>query len=168
MNIRELAEKASKDDSLFCIVTVKGRKYHVFRYEGNLNGIENAVVLITYPVGALGKKTALRAFISTNTVFSAEEILDFYVQRWNIEVFFRDCKCKLALDKYQIRSSKAIKRFWIITSLAYLIACFESKDFIFSEGYYILKNKIYFEQIDFIFEFAKNGGDKSVLIDMAA
>ena len=167
-NIRELARKISKDDSLFCIVTVKGRKYHIFRYEGNLNGIENAVVLISYPVGASGKEKALRAFISTNAALSTEEIFDLYMQRWNIEIFFRDCKSKLALDKYQIRSSKAVRRFWLIASLAYLIACFESKDFNFSEGYKTLKNKIYFEQIDFIFDFAKNGGDKSALLAMVA
>ena len=168
MNIREFAEKIAKDDSLFCIVTVKGHKYHIFRYEGNINGVENAVVLISYPVGALGKEKALRAFISTNVALSTNDILELYVQRWDIEVFFRDSKNKLALDKYQIRSAKAIRRFWLISSLAYLIACFEADDFNFSKGYKILKNKIYIEQIDFIFEFAKNGGDKSVLMAMVA
>ena len=168
INIREFAEKISKDDSLFCIVTVKGRKYHVFRYEGNINGVENVVVLISFPVGALGKERALRAFISTNAALSTNEILELYVQRWTIEVFFRDSKNKLALDKYQIRSSKAIRRFWLIASLAHLIACFETDDFNFSKGYKILKNKIYMEQVDFIFEFAKNGGDKSALLAMIA
>ncbi len=83
---------------------MKGRKYHIYRYEGNLNGVDNAVVLISYPVGAFGKSNALRAFISTNAALSDREILNFYVQRWNIEVFFRDAKSKLALDNYQIRS----------------------------------------------------------------
>ena len=168
MSIRELAEKISKDDSLFCIVTVKRRKYHIFRYEGNINGVENVVILISYPVGTLGKAKDLRAFISTNDGLSINEILELYVQRWNIEVFFRDSKDKLALDKYRIRSAKAIKRFWLISSLSYLIACFESDDFNFSKGYNILKNKIYMEQIDFIFEFARNGGDKSVLLSMVS
>mgnify|MGYP003571357574 CR=1 FL=1 len=168
MNIREFAKKISKDDSLFCIVTVKGRKYHIFRYEGNINGVENVVVLISYPVGALGKEKGLRAFISTNAALSTEEILELYVKRWDIEVFFRDSKSKLALDKYQIRSSKAIRRFWLIASLAHLIACSATDDFNFSKGYKIIKNKIYMEQIDFIFEFAKNGGDKSALLSMVA
>ena len=30
-------------------VTVKGLEYYVHRYEGKLNGIENAVVLLSYP-----------------------------------------------------------------------------------------------------------------------
>ncbi|MEE0506406.1 MAG: transposase, partial [Ruminococcus callidus] len=46
-------------------------------------------------------------------------ILDLYVVRWEIEVYFRDCKMKLAVDKYQIRSANGIKHFWLIASLAY-------------------------------------------------
>lgn len=83
------------------------------------------------PVGAFRKSNALRAFICTNAALSDVKILDFYVQRWNIEVFFRDAKSKLALDKYQIRSKQGIKRFCIIASLAHLIACFKSETFDF-------------------------------------
>ena len=103
-------------------MTVKQRQYYVYRYEGNLNGIENAVVLLTYPKNAFGKEKSLRAFISTNTAISDEEILNLYVTRWNIEVYFRDCKSKLAIEQYQIRSAKGIKRLWMITSLVYLLA----------------------------------------------
>ena len=66
---------------------------------------------------------APRAFISTNVAISTQEILDFYVERWSIEVFFRQCKNTLALDSYQIRSVKGIKRYWLLMSLAYYIAC---------------------------------------------
>ncbi len=117
-------------------------------------------------MGALGKPNALRAFISTNAALSNQQILDFYVQRSNIEVFFRDAKSKLALDKYQIRSSKGIKRFWIITSLAHLIARFESETFDFSDGYKIISYKIRCEQIDFIFDFVKGGGNKFDFLKM--
>jgi len=168
INLRSFAERNAENDSHFHIVTVKGRKYHIYRYEGNLNGVDNAVVLISYPVGALGKSNALRAFISTNAALSDEQILNFYVQRWNIEVFFRDAKSKLALDKYQIRSSKGIKRFWIIASLAHLIACCESESFDFSDGYKIISNKIRCEQLDFIFDFVKAGGNKSDFLKMVA
>ena len=33
---------------------VKKQKYYVYRYEGKLNGIENAVVLLSYPEKAFG------------------------------------------------------------------------------------------------------------------
>ncbi len=81
INLCTFAERIAKGDNRFHTVTVKGRKYHIYRYEGNLNGIDNAVVLISYPVGALGKSNALRAFISTNTALTNKQILDLYVQR---------------------------------------------------------------------------------------
>ena len=97
------------------------RKYYVYRYEGNLNGIENAVVLLSYPEKAFGNPKALRAFISTNVALSTLEILSCYVCRWPIEVFFRQCKTRLALDTYQIRSSKGIQRYWLLMSMAHYI-----------------------------------------------
>ncbi len=168
IDLRTFVERTAKGDNRFHTVTVRGRKYHIYRYEGNLNGIDNAVVLISYPVGALGKSNALRAFISTDAALTDEQILDLYVQRWNIEVFFRDAKNKLALDKYQIRSKQGIKRFWIIASLAYLIACFKSKSFDFSEGYNIISHEICCEQVSFIFDFALNGGNKYDLLKTIA
>ncbi len=170
ISIRNLAEKLKEANtsSLFHIVTVNGRKYHVFRYEGNLKGIENAVVLLTFPVGALFSSKALRAFISTNSALSNEEILSLYVQRWEVEVFFRDVKTKLAFDKYQIRSAKGIQRFWKITSLAYLIACCQSQSFDFSEGYSILMRKISVEQISFIYNCGASGVDFNYLLATVA
>ena len=102
------------------------------------------------------------------TALSDEEILDLYVVRWEIEVYFRDCKMKLAVDKYQIRSANGIKHFWLIASLAYMIACFESKRYNFSEGYHLLSQTIRREQISFIFDYAQNGGDKSALLENIA
>lgn len=74
----------------------------------------------------------------------------------------------LAVDKYQIRSANGIKHFWLIASLAYMIACFESKRYNFSEGYHLLSQTIRREQISFIFDYAQNGGDKSALLENIA
>ncbi len=170
MNVSDLAGKLVKAEcrELFHLVTVKQRQYYVYRYEGNLNGIENAVVLLTYPKNAFGKEKTLRAFICTNVDFSNEEILNLYVTRWNIEVYFRDCKNKLALDRYQIRSAKGIKRLWLIASLVYLLACLESQSFKFSEGFHVLSTALVREQVAFIFDYAMNGGDKSALLQKIA
>ena len=49
MNVCDLARKLveAKCRELFHLVTVKQQQYYyVYRYEGNLNGIENAVVLL--------------------------------------------------------------------------------------------------------------------------
>ena len=86
--LSELAAELSVTEKGFDLVTVKNRKYYVYRYEGNLNGIENAVVLLSYPEKAFGNPKALRAFISTNVALSTLEILSCYVCRWNIMPIF--------------------------------------------------------------------------------
>ena len=125
--LSELAAELSVTEKGFDLVTVKKRKYYVYRYEGNLNGIENAVVLLSYPEKAFGNPKALRAFISTNVALSTLEILSCYVCRWPIEVFFRQCKTRLALDTYQIRSSKGIQRYWLLMSMAHYITILYDK-----------------------------------------
>ena len=59
IGISKLAENIREEDKFFRPVTVKGRKYLVCRIECNLKDIDNAVVLITYPVGAFHNKKAL-------------------------------------------------------------------------------------------------------------
>ena len=44
--LSELAAELSVTHKNFDLVTVKDRNYYVYRYEGNLNGIENAIVFI--------------------------------------------------------------------------------------------------------------------------
>ncbi len=85
---------------------VGSRQYYVYRYEGPLNGLENAVVLITYPKDAFLNPKALRAFISMDASLSTRQILDINI---------------LAFDKVQIRSSLGIRRFWLMMSLAHFI-----------------------------------------------
>lgn len=107
-------------------MTVGGRESYVYRYEGKLNDIPNAAVILSYPKEAFGNPRALRVFISTNAELSTQEILDTYSRRWPIELFFRQSKGKLALDKYQIRSRKGIRRYWLIMSLVYSQVSMES------------------------------------------
>ena len=61
----------------FYLVTVKNQTYYVYRYEGKLNGIENAVVLLSYPYKAFGNPKALQAFLSTDVSLITEEILSY-------------------------------------------------------------------------------------------
>ena len=119
--LSEFAALLSVTHSDFNLVTVKNKNYYVYRYEGKLNGIENAVVLLNYPEKAFGNPKALRAFLSTDVSLSTDEILSCYVCRWPIEVFFRQCKDKLALGSYQIRSAQGIRRYWLLMSLSHYI-----------------------------------------------
>ena len=119
--LNEFAALLSVTHSDFHLVIVKNQTYYVYRYEGKLNGVENAVVLLSYPEKAFGNPKALRAFLSTDVSLSTDKILSYYVCRWPIEIFFRQCKDKLALDSYQIRSAQRIRRFWLLMSLAHFM-----------------------------------------------
>ena len=101
------------------LVTVGGHEYLVHRYEGALNGIKQAVVLLSYPKGAFGNKKALRLFICSDSNLSNEKILTNYTHRWNIEVMFKLHKMYLGLKSFMVRSAKAIDRLFVIFPLAH-------------------------------------------------
>ena len=160
--VSEVALHLRKTDAAVSLVTVGSRSYYVYRYEGNLNGIENAVVLITYPKDAFQVPKALRAFISTDVSLSTKEILDKYADRWPVELFFRQSKDKLSFDRYQIRSSKGIHRYWLLMSLAHLIACTGCGETMpFEDGYAYIQNQIQKERLHFIYQC----GARNILFD---
>ena len=151
--ISELALHLRKTDADVNLVTVGGRSYYVYRYEGSLNGIDDAVVLISYPKDAFHTPKALWAFISTDVSLSTREILDRYVERWPIEVFFRQSKDKLAFDRYQVRSSKGIRRYWLLMSPAHLVACTGCGETMsFEDGYAYICSHIHEERLRFIYQ----------------
>ena len=154
--LSELAAELSVTHKNFDLVTVKGRNYYVYRYEGNLNGIENAIVLFSYPEKAFGKPKALRTFLCMDVSLSTNEILDNYVCRWPIEVFFRQCKDKLALDSYQIRSAQGIRRYWLIMSFAhYMCVVGTGKVCPFETGYRRISDIIQMEKYLTLYQCAR-------------
>lgn len=110
---------ASLDSGCFHPVTVKGRTYMVHRYEGPLNKIDNAVVLLSYPLGAFGKKNALRVFLCSDVSLSDETILEYYTHRWSIEVLFRSHKRYLGLKTFMVRTVIAFDRLLLVLALAH-------------------------------------------------
>ena len=151
--VSQFAQLIRKSDTNVSLVTVDKRQYYVYRYEGSLKDLEDAVVLISYPKGAFGVPRALRAFICTDCSLTTQEILNLYLERWAIEVFFRQAKQKLALDKYQIRSSRGIRRFWLLMSLAHFICCTGTgKPLPLQEGFSAIRTQLYRERICFIYQ----------------
>ena len=135
---------------------VKRQKYYVYRYEGKLNGIENAVVLLSYPEKVFGNPKALRAFLSTDVSLSVDETLSYYAGRWPIEIFFRQCKDKLALDGYQIRSAQGIRRYWLLMSMAHFMCVAGTGEFCsFEKGYHRIGSIIQTEKYQYLFQCAK-------------
>lgn len=156
--VSEFALYLRKEDSDVSLVTVDNRNFYVYRYEGELNDIPNAVVIISYPENAFGESKALRVFLSTNAGLSTQEILDYYTRRWPIEIFFRQSKTKLALDKYQIRTQTGIERYWLIMSLAHYMCCTYNGTYCsFEEGYQYFQRKIREEQVTALYQSIRHG-----------
>ena len=164
----EFAALLSTTRSHFHLVTVKKQNYYVYRYEGNLNGIENAVVLLSYPEKAFGNPRALRAFLSTDVSLSVNETLSYYVYRWSIEIFFRQCKNKLALDSYQIRSAQGIRRYWLLMSMAHFMCVTRTGEFCsFEKGYQRIRSTIQTEKYQYLFQCAKESNDFHAFMKLA-
>ena len=53
----------------------------------------------SYPTRTSGRLRALQAFLCTEVSLGTHEILDTYVEKWSVELFFRNIKNRLALDK---------------------------------------------------------------------
>ena len=158
LKVSEFALILKEENPKVNLVTVRNREFYVYRYEGKLNDIENAVVLLCYPKGAFHQEKTLRVFISTNVALSTQEILDTYTERWNIELFFRESKQKLSLDKYQIRKQTGIERYWLIMSLVHYLCCTcNGKYCSFEDGYQYWKQTIKEEQVTSVYHAIKNG-----------
>lgn len=149
--ISEYAKKLKKSD--YHLVKVGNHEYYVFRYEGRLNDIKEAVVLLSWPKDAFLKEGCLKAFLCTDINLTSEQILNRYTKRWPIEVFFRQGKMRLGLDLYQIRSAKAIKRFWILLIMAYTYCTLGIFDtpVSFSEGLSASRKKCQSHLLEFVY-----------------
>ena len=84
---------------------MKGKDYYTYRYEGNLKGIENAVVVFSYELNGNELKNPMY-ILSTDICLSNREIISYYLNRWDIEVSFRYQKDSLGLCHYEMRSLK--------------------------------------------------------------
>ena len=91
----------------------------VYRYEGSLNKIGHAVVLLSYPAAAMGRKCALRVFLCSDSTLSDEAILEYDSHRWTIEVLFRVHKRYMGLKSFMVRAAKALDRLLLVLALAH-------------------------------------------------
>ena len=165
--VSEFALHLRKSDRNVNLVTVGSREFYVYRYEGELNDISNAAVILSYPKEAFGDPKALRAFISTDVGITTQEILDTYAKRWSIELFFRQSKTKLALDKYQIRSRVGIERYWLLMSLVHYMCCmYSGKYSTFEEGYRYFQNQVKADQISNLHQLIKNGASLEAVLKL--
>ena len=99
-------------------VTVKGKEYKVYRYQGNIAQIDNKALLISFEARKDGFEKPVY-ILSTDTALDNRTIIDYYSVRWNIETSYQYFKENLGLDQYRIRSRISIERYFLICFLAY-------------------------------------------------
>ncbi|MFZ5351136.1 MAG: IS701 family transposase [Bacillota bacterium] len=114
-NVKEFATHIRKNET--CPVTAGDDTYYVYRYEGKINDLENAVILICWSKKDLSDKPAF--IVSTDVSLTTSMILEYYQNRWDIEVSYRYHKNSLGFDEYQVESLTSIKRFWSMVFMTY-------------------------------------------------
>lgn len=132
--VRLFAKSIPKSDA--SLVTVGKRSYWVYRYQGKLNDIKEAAVVISWPQEAFGNEVAMRSFLCTDVTLDAQTILNYYSNRWPIEVYFKQSKTKLAFGGYQVRSLESIEKYFALDALAYLFFMMPKEIFVkFCDGH---------------------------------
>lgn len=146
------------DINSFDLVTVNEKEYYIYNYIGDLKDVKNVSIILSYPKDAFHDNKALKAFISLNSNMKPIDILLQYTERWVIEPFFRDCKSKLGLNGYQIRTERAINRYLLLMIINYTYCNLRSSSLNhFNSGFKIIKNELKKEKITIIYNAAQNG-----------
>lgn len=114
-NAKDFSTHIRKNET--CSVTVGDNTYYVYRYEGKINDLDNAVILMCWSEADLSDKPSF--IVSTDVSLSTSTIIMYYQKRWDIEVSYRYHKNSLGFDEYQVESLTSIKRFWSLVFMTY-------------------------------------------------
>ena len=136
--------------------TIGVEDYRVYRYEGKLNLLENGVVLLCWKDGDDLNSSSIRAFLSTDVSLSNEQILSYYCKRWSIENYFRTAKVYLGMDRYQVRSTKSIDRYFALL-LFVTMCCTYSGQGSLIDGIHQYRKQKRHHWIEYIYKQAQSG-----------
>ncbi|MFR6167832.1 MAG: hypothetical protein ACLUKE_06590 [Blautia wexlerae] len=82
--------------------------------------------------------------------------------------FSDNVRPELALDTYQIRSSKGIQRYWLLMSMAHYICVTGTGRYqSFQEGYQLIRSTIQQEKYQYLFQCAKSSIDFEAFMKLA-
>jgi hypothetical protein len=155
ISVKDFSTHIQKEDVR--LVTVNGTSYWTYRYEGALNDIENAVVLLCWPEQAFGEPKALRAFLCTDVSLTTETISSYYSKRWPIEIFFRQSKNNLGFDTYQVRSATAFIRLWTLLGWTHLYCTTGlGQPCPFGNGLRTVRKQIQLDRLQFVYDCGQN------------
>lgn len=155
------------DKSKLRPLKINEEEYYVYRHEGKLKDIENAVILFSYKVEN-GKLKAPMYLLSTDISLSNRQIISYYRNRWDLEVSFRYQKNSLGLKDYQMRSIKGIKRYWYIIYFAYNFLSLKQLNSNDNLGSLILKEKQRHKKYEIlkIIELKEEGKNTREILDL--
>lgn len=154
IQVKQFATHIQKEDT--DLVTIGVEMYRVYRYEGALNDIENGIVLLCWPHDASMEPKNMRCFLSTDTELTSEQILTYYSHRWSIETYFKQVKGRLGFNGTQIRSAKAVQRYWVLEQFAYLFLGY-LYDTPFTFAIHIARTKKFESIIEFVYAATTDG-----------
>ena len=105
--------------------------------------------------------------ITLDTSLTTEELLNHYKHRWPIETFFRETKKYLGLNHYQVRSSRSIRRYFLLLMMTYVYCELEVSDSTlnFSVGLKLARNEAKKEQVSWIFNQASIGSSLETIFE---
>jgi hypothetical protein len=156
ISVKDFAVHIRKEDVR--LVTANGTSYWTYRYEGALNDIENAVVLLCWPEQAFGEPKALRAFLCTDVSLETETISSYYSKRWPIEIFFRQSKNNFGFDKYQVRSAIAFVRLWALLAWTHLYCTIGlGLPCLLGDGLRIVRKQVQLDRLQFVYDCGQKG-----------
>lgn len=157
IKLHAFAKTLSKED--VCLVTAGNHEYYVYTYKGKLNDLQEATIVLSWPKDALFNEKALKAFISLDSTIETIDILNHYIHRWPIEIFFRESKRYLGLDDYQVRSERGIKKYFVLLMLTYTYCELEvsGNSLSFSKGIKSARKEVQQCKIAWIHEQSKAG-----------
>lgn len=106
LSLGEKARQLKPED--LDLVTVGGREFEVWRYEGRLLRHDRMAVLIVREKGS----TKWCFVASSDSSLTSGEIVKHYLRRWEIETGYWYAKCQLGFGDYRLRPLRSIRRFW--------------------------------------------------------
>lgn len=93
--------------------------YRVTQEELDVSGLGNINVVFSFKHQKKRKQTFC-VLLCCELSFSAEQIVEFYALRWQVEVFFRELKSELGLGDYSGSDFKSYERYIDFLLIAYI------------------------------------------------
>jgi SRSO17 transposase len=98
-------------------ITSEGKTYWCFTLTVRVSKLGKVRILVSFDNAELEGTYAI--LVTNRFDWSAQHLLDTYLQRWPIETFYQDGKGHLGLGEYRMRNAEAFGKHWCLVFVAY-------------------------------------------------